>query len=511
MAGRNGIRVVPLKTKDKETPEFAGDYLLDKVVLMNHLGFKIDIKFIMLELNIYESIFNNAVTGTVVIGDTKNQIARMEIQGLERIAFHLKTPGRTTRKEDVVDASFETGEPFHVYKVTDRKQINSGLTTFKLHFASREFMRNLRTKVSQSYDGKCDSTVADIMKDKDYLDSRKTLHYEPTGNANKIVVPNLMPFEAINMIAKKSVAEKSNGVGYYFYETTSGYYFRSWASMITSQGNFSRAPKQQFYYQPLKMDSVNKTKNKDGTKQDKIEKEYESVESYEFINNFHDVVENTILGTYGHRVISHNLFDKSYDVSDYNFHKEYRKTPHTDTVGLSANNKFPIMDTPVDYDNAKNLSDYKESRVSLQTTSPFLHDKDVGRYGLDALQDGDKTGEEVSQGNQVTQGTVLKLTVQGQSQLEPGNLIRFNLKDVNGANAKEADPTDPRFSGNYIITKIRHIVHLDDYKMILECAKDSVAKPQDSLSHGQRMHGSVHTANRSELQIEEIDGPQGSS
>ena len=37
------------------------------------------------------------------------------------------------------------------------------------------------------------------------------------------------------------------------------------------------------------------------------------------------------------------------------------------------------------------------------------------------------------------------------------------------------NPDDPRFSGNYIITKVRHHVTGEQYKMILECAKDSVA------------------------------------
>ena len=42
------------------------------------------------------------------------------------------------------------------------------------------------------------------------------------------------------MIARRSLPEKSKGVGYYFYETTTGYYFRSWQNMITNQGNFAR-------------------------------------------------------------------------------------------------------------------------------------------------------------------------------------------------------------------------------------------------------------------------------
>ena len=506
---RSTINVVPSKVKNKEIPEFAGDYVLDKVVLMNHVGHKVDIKFLMQELNIYESIYKNAVTGSIVIGDEGNQIARMSIQGLERIGFHLKTPGVSYGKEDVIDASFETGEPYHIYKITDRKQATPGLTIYTLHFASREFMRNLRTKVSQAYDGKYDRAVIDIMKDKDYLDSRKKLHYEPTGNANKIVIPNLQPFAAINMIAKKSIADKTNGVGYYFYETTGGYYFRSWASMITSQGNFSRPAKQSFYYQPAKMASENRTKNKDNKIQDQVEKEYQSVESYEFTNNFHDVATNTALGTYGHRVISHNLFDKSYDIADYNFHSEYQTTPHADSVGKFANNRYPVSNSPVDYDNRDSVSDYAESRVSLQVTTPFVHDKDVGKYGLDVQQDGLKTGHGISQENQVKQGTVLKLVVKGQSYLQAGDLIEFDLRDVN-----KDDPqnnSDPRFSGNYIITKIRHHVTGEKYDMVLECVKDSVATAYGEQGEGYNgadagFAMNVHKASKSELQLEEIDG-----
>ena len=500
MTSRSTINVVPTKSKNKEKPEYAGDYVLEKVVLTNHVGFKVDVKHIMIELNIYESIYKNAVTGSIVIADEGNQIARMSIQGLERIAFHLKTPGVTYGREDVIDASEETGEPYHIYKITDRKQPSRGFLTYTLHFASREFMRNIRTKVSQAYDGKYDRAVIDIMKDKNYLDSKKKLYYEPTGNTNKFVVPNLNPFAAINMIAKRSVADKSNGVGYYFYETTKGFHFRSWASMITNQGEFARPPKQQFYYQPLRMGS-----NSKATDQDKIEREYETVQQYEFVNNFHDVAANTVLGTYGHRVISHNLFDKSYDIADYNFHNEYRRTPHTDTVGYGSNNMFPVMDTPVDYDNVDNASDYPESRVSLQTTTPFLHDKDVGTYGLDADIDGEKTGQGISQNNQIVNGTALRMTVKGQSYIQAGDLITFNLRDVNLHHSPEY-PDDPRFSGNYIITKVRHQVTKDQYKMILECAKDSVATSYQDLAPNP--HLNVHETSRS-FELEEIDGDIG--
>ena len=53
------------------------------------------------------------------------------------------------------------------------------------------------------------------------------------------------------MIAKKALFEKSKGVGYYFYETTKGYHFRSWENMCVSQGRNRRPTKQVFYYAPI--------------------------------------------------------------------------------------------------------------------------------------------------------------------------------------------------------------------------------------------------------------------
>ena len=457
-----------VKMFSSDKPEIAGDYNLPHIDLINHKGEAIDLKFIFIELNLYESIYKNAVTGTLIITDAKNQIGRLEVQGLERIAFKLSSPG-TTNVEDMLDASVETGEPFHVYKITDRKQIGPGVMQYTLHFGSREFMRNLRTKVSQAYNGRLDLAVQKILQEEDYLDSRKKLKYEKTGNSNKIVIPNLRPFDAINMIANQSLPEKSDGVGYYFYQTIKCFHFRSWDSMVSKQGNAKRPIKQEFYYMPLKF--------KDEAIENKIEHDFKSVQSYRFLNNFHDVAANTALGTYGHRVISYNLYDKSIVEGDWNYHNMFDSTKHTDYENNYRDaEKTPIASSPVDYDNTKGISDYPESRVSLQSTTQFLHNKEKGaKYGLDVFGDSFNKGQQVSQQNQILHGTALKLVVKGQSYLEPGDLIQFNIRPI------DADKTDIeedyRYSGQYVITKIRHQITSDIYTMVLECAKDSVVNP----------------------------------
>ena len=101
------------------------------------------------ELNIYESIYKNALTGSIVIIDAQNLIAKLEMQGTERISFTLSTPGAMGDR-NIINASESTGHPFHVYKITDRKQLKPGTLMYTIHFGSREFMRNLKKKGKSS-------------------------------------------------------------------------------------------------------------------------------------------------------------------------------------------------------------------------------------------------------------------------------------------------------------------------------------------------------------------------
>ena len=447
--------------------EFAGDYKLDNVFLHNHMGEITDIKKVMVELNIYESIYKNSLTGNIVIADAQNLISKLEINGTERISFKLSTPGSIGTRAGV-DASLETGHPFHVYKITDRKQLKPGTLLYTLHFASREFMRNLRTKVSQAYDGRPDTAVLKILMDKNYLESKKEISFEPCGNSKKIVIPNLRPYDAINMIAREAMPEKSNGVGYYFYETTKGIYFRSWENMVSVRGSYDRPIKQDFYYMPM---NVN-----DKTIEDKINHDYKSVESYKFINNFHDIAANTLQGTYGHNVITHNLFDKSYKKTNYNYFAEYGKTKHTEVANEKSNReRYAVAAGSIVDEDDKKMSDYNESRVSLQSTTQFLHDKNTGTsYGLDVSQEGSKLAESISQQSQIINGTALHMVVKGQSYLEAGDLIKFNLLAVDEKNVNGEQ--DPQYSGKYVITKIRHQINSTKYTMAIEAAKDSTKR-----------------------------------
>ena len=455
--------------------QFAGDYRLDGIILHNHQNEGIDaddkgidIQKLVVEMNLYEGINKHSMSGSLVIADSINLIGNLPIQGTERLSFKLSTPG-AHEFGHIVDCSIRTGHPMHVYKLTSKQQVNEGTQTYVLHFCSREFLRNIRTKVSETFEGTMDQMVTKILGDENYLDSRRTLFYQKTRNQDKITIPNMAPIDAISMLCDKALADDSKSAGYRFYQTTKGFHFRSFESMCVDSRGLPREFKQEFNYMPMNNPNEQITGKRYNSKNQEVAKvvhDYTSVESYKFINNFHDVAMNQAIGTYGHRVITHNLYNKSYKISDYHYHDYFNDTKHTDGPNPA------IVDTPVDFDD-KGVSDYPESRVTVMATTQFLHDEETGAFGIDVEQDGITEAARTSQRAAVEAGTRLKLTIKGQSYLEAGDLIKFNILSVENKVISEG-ALDPQYAGRYIISKIRHRVTNDEYIQVLECVKDSV-------------------------------------
>ncbi len=102
---------------------------------------------------------------------------------------------------------------------------------------------------------------------------------------------------------------------------------------------------------------------------------------------------------------------------------------------------------------------------------------------------------------QLQTGTVLQLTVKGQSYIQPGQIIDFNLRPVEEEGmTSDKKSYDPQYSGRYVITKIRHRVVKQDYKMILECRKDSVREQIP----GRKIRNFTGTANNENALFEKL-------
>ena len=462
-----------------ENITFPGDYNLDKIHLYTASGEVLPLRMgTIMELNIYEDIEQSALTGSMILIDSSNIISKAPLQGLERLSFKLSTPLKNGSNDTVIDASEETGSPFHIYAITDRNIESETIMTYTVHFCSRELLRSTRTRVSKAYDGPLHQTAISILRDQTGLDSLKRFTYEPTRNSDKIVIPNMRPLDAITMLCDKALSKNTNGAGYYFYETTKGFHFRSYESMLAEQGHQPRQPKMILNYRPRRAPYSNR-----------VIENMMNIDSYEFLQHF-DTLAQQAMGTYASKVITYSIFDKNYKIADYGYHDHFFRHFHADHMGNQSSRNYHVVDAPVDNDSRmggnvpgrigdKTVSDYHDSKIILQTSAKFLHNEETGIFGTSLDNEGMTEAIRLSQQNQVSNSTRVRIVMPGHSYIQAGDLVRFNLPSLerNKADENKGYAYDERHSGRYVVAKVRHRLIQSEYKMILELVKDSVYKP----------------------------------
>ena len=453
------------------------DYKISDIVIRNSVGLRLNIPVgVITELNIFEDIENNAVTGSMYLLDNYNIVTEAGLQGNERLSFKLSTPGRQKAGENhVVDASEESGYPYHIYAVKQRRPASEKVMVYEVLFASRELMVNTRKRVNKAYSGRLDLIARKILRDKNGMNTKKRIFFEPTRNRDTVVFPNLRPFDAVNLLASKSLPGNAKGSGYYFYETTKAFYFRSVENMIANQSTDPRKPIRVFKYERPEASS--------GIGARRFNVQRTNVIEYRFLQHFNTLT-NQAMGTYASNVITYNIFDKSYESKRYKYHDHYQRHMHTDTdKELPATKRsYPIAQNPVDREakegNAigdKTVSDFPESRIVLQPSTRFLHDDDTGVFGTSTESEGMTEAIRISQRNQVSNSTRLELVVSGASELEVGDMIEFDMPVMTPDGKSSQDYRgDSKYSGRYLITKLRHRIMGNSYRQVIHCIKDSV-------------------------------------
>ena len=463
----------------KESLRFPGDYNLSKgqVEIITATGEILPVRMgTIIELNIFEDIEVSALTGSMVIVDSSNIITGAPLQGNERLSFKLSTPAEGDKEDLVIDASEETGFPFHIYAITNKSIESETIASYTIHFCSREMLRSARTRVSRAYDGAIHQTAIQILRDKTSLDSTKKFRFEQTRNKEKIVIPNMRPLEAMDLLCSKALSKNTNGAGYYFYETTKGFHFRSYESMLTNQGKLPKQPRLILKYRPKTLPYDNK-----------ILEGMQNIDSYEFVQNF-DTLSQQAMGTYSSKVITYSIYDKTYNIADYSYHDQFFRHFHADDISDSPGRHFHIGNAPVDHDSRmggnvpgrigdKTVSDYHDSKVILQPSIRFLHGDEPGSF---TTEEGMSEAIRVSQENQVSNSTKVKIVMPGHSYLQAGDVVEFQLPPLErNKGEKSGYAYDEKYSGRYLVSKIRHRLQAQEYRMILELVKDSVYTPYE--------------------------------
>jgi len=196
--------------------QFPGDFALKEVKLYNiDQTEDYDIKALVQEINLYESVFSSALQATLLIEDIgQNLISTLPIIGQERVEIKISSGSKNYKLN------------FYIYRI-DGRTMSDKAQTYVMNCVSLEGLRNENCRVCERVDG---LRAEDLIEEKLKADgfTPKKFEFDETKEPFDIYVPNWRMFDLFQWLCKRSVPlHKKDSVGFLFYETFDGFNFRS--------------------------------------------------------------------------------------------------------------------------------------------------------------------------------------------------------------------------------------------------------------------------------------------
>lgn len=442
-----------------------GAFELSDVILISYQSFdgsgtpkRLSIRSLVQEISIYESLDGKFLSGDMTLLDATNAIQTLPITGFERVEFFFRTPGT----DKGFDFSVKSGHPMFVYALENRTGANPRSQFYTLKFISQEAIRNHQTRVSQAFTGNIDQMVTDICYN--YLKTKKDLIVEDTKGAFKFTMPRLKPSMAIENLRKNAQSLHYENSGFLFFENGDGFNFKSYEGLFCKKNGSPRKVKA--HYSP-------KIKN---IGEDPVYA-LQSVENYKILQQF-DTLNNTANGVYASRLITHDLYNKTFSESDFDYNKEYNKQNHLeqDDNGdkRSDNGILPLFN----FDNGQTFGNKNEGIIYYQSETSKVHDTHELPNSINILQ------KRVSQ-HIAANSLMIEIVAPGTTELRVGDIVNFDLPKYAPNSKNDVKDNDKYLSGRYLISAARHHVSTLNkrHTLALELIKDSfnVSLPQENL------------------------------
>ena len=305
-----------------------------------------------------------------------------------------------------------------------------------LDLVSEEGIINYKAAVNQRFDGKISEHVKKILTDKKYLGTEKKLDIEATENTYNFIGNQKRPFYSILWLAKKSIPSlqgaKQNTAGYFFYETSEGFKFKSIDSLL------SQEKKKSFIY--------NETPDSAGKN---IPSGYSAkILKYSVDDVSGDIQSKLAMGTYSTRTILFDPFNCYYEVIT----KEAEKTEKN--LKLAGKN-LPKLN-PRFIREGKN-QEYSRTQYMLidKGTLPTGDSKQqIVKSDQPNFDPKNILNQSVMRYNQLF-STKTQITIAPDFSLHAGDIIFIQSPELSNKDNKELNK---QFGGKYLISDLCHSI-----------------------------------------------------
>lgn len=409
-----------------------------------------DLSGIFQEINFYDNLFMPCMSGNILIVDALNLRGKLSIDGDEIISFYID-------KGDNNLKNIQFRKEFVIYRISNEREINKTSKSYILHFISAEFWKSERMRIKQSYRGLYSDFVKNILVDKLAIpDSSPTNgrsgigSFFPSINQQKIVVPNLTPFQTIEWITQRAIPNNNHKKypEYVFYENQFGYNFMPLSELLTLDPIF------EINFSPKNVS-------------DAFDLEFLGVRDFKIKSMFNGI-QNTMAGVYGGKFIGFDPITRKKQDNNVTFKQIWDSLKHA--------NRYPLL--PLDREEQEILTS-PDSRV---VTHPYMlprrdstHIIENDRQSLNTLiLSEDFAFQRKSIIFNLLQRRI-EFTIPGNFFLASGYMVKLNFPKFKFME-KSDNKLDEEFTGKYIITGARHIIRFGIHETMVEVATDSTNK-----------------------------------
>lgn len=396
----------------------------------------------------YESILQDTVRITYTFADSGNTIDnKTALEGLPIVGQEKVTVKFKDNNESILNLTM------YVNKVTPLSD-DTTKSMIQLELVSKEFILNEKIRLNERFDGKISDHIKKILTAPNYLATKKKVDIEETSNNYNFIGNNRKPYYAMNWLSKKAVPNfekaKGNTAGYFFFETSEGFKFKSIDSLL------SQEKKKSIIY--------NQTPDSRG---DNTPSGYDTKALEYSKDNRVDVQEKLKMGAYSTRTVLFDPFTCYYEVVVPNAKEIERKG------GIKKSGKnLPILNPEFNRTGASK---------DFTRTTYYLLDKGTLPSGNTEQQISKSTEENFEYKNILNQAIMrynqlysikTTITIPGDFSLHAGDVVFIDAPEL----ATETKDVSKENSGLYIIADLCHYISPKETYTKLNLVRDSFGR-----------------------------------
>jgi len=414
---------------------------------------------ILVELCYQEDLFSNVCSGYVMITDSQSYAELLSLTGNEFLHVQFNKGG---------NINYQVDRWFRVYKI-DKRKLDENMYTesYCLQFCSEELFLSEQYKISKSY---TNATISSIITDictsktgngmKSLSIDPKKLNIDTTSGLYSFVIPNLKPFDAINWLSNYALPGPNiPGADMLFYENKNGFNFNSLQSLMSGPNSRKFGI---YSYDP---------KNVYNTKDIGAANDITNVIAYEILNSY-DSLNAVNSGIFANQLISVDVLTRQRKATNFDYGAYTAKggnlNPNIITNNYTNRNGDTLNQTSqavlklafTNYaENSNPTIAALQKTSSNQIVAPNINAETYIPYRTAQLS--------------LDNYTRVKLEVPGDPGLTVGTIMEFNLLSNNPATKSK----NMYYSGNYLISAVKHLITENEYKTVMEVIKESVPTP----------------------------------